>query len=219
MDGAPPRPTRDSERTREAILRAAHAAFAASGLAGARVEEIARAAGITKATLYHHFPAKDDLYVAVLERAYRGQRDQEGALDLDRLGPEEALAAVVRFTFDHNSQNPDFVSLVLDANLHGGRHIARFADRESLRRPALATLARVLEAGERAGLFRPGVTPLELHFVISALSFFAVSNRHTFHALFAGSPEQEAALARRRETAVKAALRFVQANPKGGNNP
>lgn len=218
MDGGT-RPIRDAERTREAILRAARAAFAEKGLAGARVDEIAAEAGITKATLYHHFPTKDDLFTEVLARAYRGVRDAERALDLDGLGPADALAALVRATFDYDNQHPDFVRLVLDENLHRGAHIARFADRESLNRPALDLLRGILAAGERAGVFRPGLAPLELHYVVSALCFFSVSNRHTFHALFAGQPEHEAALARRREAAVEAVLRFVLANPDRAFQP
>lgn len=212
MDGAA-RPARDAERTREAILRAARAAFAEKGLAGARVEEIAAEAGITKATLYHHFPTKDDLFRDVLARAYRGVRDAERALDLDGLDPADALAALVRATFDYDNAHPDFVRLVLDENLHRGAHIARMPDREALNRPALHLLRGILAAGERAGTFRAGLAPLELHYVISALCFFSVSNRHTFHALFAGTPEHAAALARRREVAVETVLRFVLIHP------
>jgi AcrR family transcriptional regulator len=218
----PTRPTRDAERTRAAILAAARAAFAAKGLAGARVDEIAAAAGITKATLYHHFPTKDGLFTDVLAQAYRGVRDAERALDLDGLAPAEALAALVRATFDYDNDHPDFVRLVLDENLHRGAHIARLPDRGSLNRPALDLLRGILSAGEAAGVFRPGLDPLELHYVVSALCFFSVSNRHTFHALFAGTPEHAAALARRREAAVEAALRFVLRNPEqhfGRNEP
>ncbi len=212
MDGGA-RPVRDADRTREAILRAARAAFADKGLAGARVDEIAAEAGITKATLYHHFPTKDDLFSEVLARAYRSVRDAEQALDLAGLAPADALAALVRATFDYDNDHPDFVRLVLDENLHRGAHIARLPDRETLNRPALDLLRGILAAGERAGVFRAGVAPLELHYVVSALCFFSVSNRHTFHALFAGQPEHEAALARRREAAVEAVLRFALLHP------
>ena len=41
-------------------------------------------------------------------------------------------------------------------------------------------LSRICEAGQKAGLFRADISPLELHWQISALSFFNVSNRATF---------------------------------------
>ena len=46
---------RDPERTRAAILGAAQREFAARGLSGARVDEIARRAGANKRMIYHYF--------------------------------------------------------------------------------------------------------------------------------------------------------------------
>jgi len=70
-------PVRDAERTQQAILAAAEAEFAAKGLAGARVDVIAEQAGANKRMLYYYFGSKDDLYLAVLERAYGGMREKE----------------------------------------------------------------------------------------------------------------------------------------------
>ena len=57
---------RDPVRTRERILRAARREFVAKGIAGARVDAIARAAAVNKRMLYHYFGDKDALYRAVL---------------------------------------------------------------------------------------------------------------------------------------------------------
>lgn len=56
------------ERRRELIEQAAGELFAERGFAGARLEDIAARAGITKQLLYRHFPDKTGLYVALLER-------------------------------------------------------------------------------------------------------------------------------------------------------
>src|SRR5271169_1011994 len=55
------------EITREAILKAAGAEFAMEGLSGARMDAIARSAGVNKALLYYYFHDKDALYGAVLD--------------------------------------------------------------------------------------------------------------------------------------------------------
>src|SRR5436190_10581372 len=60
--------TRDPERTRERILNAAFKEFSAKGFAGARVDEIARRAGINKRMLYHYFGDKEALFRQVLRR-------------------------------------------------------------------------------------------------------------------------------------------------------
>ena len=63
---------RNPERSRERILDAARTEFAAHGLAGARVEAIARRAGLNKQLISHHFGGKDALYRAVMsERRLR----------------------------------------------------------------------------------------------------------------------------------------------------
>ena len=61
---------RDAERTRREILEVAAREFADRGFAGGRVDEIARQTRTTKRMLYYYFGSKEQLFVAVLERAY-----------------------------------------------------------------------------------------------------------------------------------------------------
>lgn len=73
---APPKPhlhvvVRDAKRTRERILAAALKEFSENGLAGARVDRIARRARINKRMLYHYFGHKDDLFREILRRKLR----------------------------------------------------------------------------------------------------------------------------------------------------
>ncbi len=75
---------RNPERTRAAILEAARREVAAKGLAGARIDVVARRAGTNKRMIYHYFGDKDALYLAVLEDAYRHIRHTERRLDLTR---------------------------------------------------------------------------------------------------------------------------------------
>jgi AcrR family transcriptional regulator len=64
-DGDPTQPTR------ELILDAAERLFAAYGLDGVAVRDLARETGLTASSLYNHFPSKQALYDAVLERGLR----------------------------------------------------------------------------------------------------------------------------------------------------
>ena len=59
---------RDAEATRQRLLDAATEEFAARGIAGARVDRIAHAAGANKAQIYHYFGSKDALFEAVFDR-------------------------------------------------------------------------------------------------------------------------------------------------------
>src|SRR5688500_10592170 len=94
--------SRDPEATREAILTAATDEFAAFGLGGARVDRIAARAGINKRMLYYYFGQKEDLFLAVLERAYAKIRGEEQNLNLTQVEPTEAIRRLIEFTWNYH---------------------------------------------------------------------------------------------------------------------
>jgi AcrR family transcriptional regulator len=175
---------RDPERTREEILDVALSEFARNGYAGARVDEIAARTRTTKRMLYYYFGSKEQLYIAVLERAYATARDAERQLDVDHLDPVSAIRTLAELTFDHHESHQDFISLVAIENIHRGEFIARSPALAELNTPAVAVIARILDRGRAAGVFPRQVEAIDVHMMISAFCFFRVSNRHTFGALF-----------------------------------
>ncbi len=117
-------PVRDAERTRRALLDAAEIEFAAKGLAGARVDVIAEESCANKRMLYYYFGSKDDLYVAVLERAYGAMRERERELNFTNLEPLEAIKTLVEFKFDYYVENPRIIPL-LGRREHERRQISQ----------------------------------------------------------------------------------------------
>lgn len=178
-----PRP-RDAERSRAEILAAATEEFAAHGLGGARVDEIARRAGVNKALLYHYFGNKEDLFVAVLEATYAGLRGAEAALELEQLEPREAMRQLVAFTWDYFVAHPEFLALVNSENLHGAAHLKRSRRVRSLHHPLVDRLGEILARGHAAGDFREGVDPVQLYISIAGLGYFYLSNAHTLGTVF-----------------------------------
>jgi AcrR family transcriptional regulator len=176
--------TRDAERTRAEIIAIATSEFADKGYAGARVDEIAAKMSTTKRMIYYYFGNKEQLYVAVLEHAYTGIRAMEQQLDVEHLDPVDAMRQLAELTFDHHESHPDFIRLVSIENIHHAEHIARSSVLSGLANPALDVLARILDRGHTAGVFRAGVDPLDIHMVISAFCVFRIANRHTFNAIF-----------------------------------
>ena len=61
-----------SRERRQAIVTAVQGAFADKGFDGTTTRELARAAGVSEALLYKHFPSKESLYVAMLEACADG---------------------------------------------------------------------------------------------------------------------------------------------------
>jgi AcrR family transcriptional regulator len=166
------------------ILAVAMAEFAANGLSGARIDEIAAKTSTSKRMIYYYFGDKEGLYGRVLEDAYRQVRAGEQELELEHLPPVEALKLLAEFTFDHHSRHPDFIRIVMIENIHHGTYLEQSELIRLLNAGAIQKLEAICRRGREAGLFRDDVTPLELHWHISAMSFFNVSNRATFSRIF-----------------------------------
>jgi|TARA_R110000824_G_scaffold393237_2_gene592177 AcrR family transcriptional regulator len=197
------------ESVRADILAVATREFSEKGLSGARIDEIAEKTRASKRMIYYYFTDKETLYLHTLEAAYQKVRLQEAELDLDHLAPLEALSRLVRFTFCHHAKNPDFIRLVMIENIHHGRFIAQSALIQSLNAGVIDVLTNVYARGVEAGCFREGLDPRELHWLISALSFFNVSNQHTFSRIFdwhQAAPENQSKL---EDHVTEMVLRYV----------
>jgi AcrR family transcriptional regulator len=200
----------DPAQTRRDIVLIATEEFAQKGLSGARIDEIAARTRTSKRMIYYYFGSKEGLYIAVLEDAYRSIRNIERDLDVDDLSPEDALRELVGFTFDRHQQNPSFVRLVANENLHQGRYLAQSGEIAKLNVPAIDTVRRIVERGKALGVIRDDVDPVDLHMSISALCFYSVSNRHSFATIFKADMTSPDALAARRASVVATILAAVR---------
>ena len=205
-----PSRTNDPERTQANILEVAEAEFGEKGLAGARIDEIAAATKTSKRMIYYYFGSKEGLYLAVLEEAYRRVRETEGELHLEDLDPEQALRRLVAFTFDHHLNHESYIRLVMSENINRGQYLAQSRRIQELNVPAIAAIKRLYERGVKKGLFRSGLDPVDIHASISALSFFNVSNRHTFGLIFKLDTRSPAYVAHRRDNVVEMIARFMR---------
>ena len=203
--------TNDPARTMAGILEVATAEFASKGLSGARIDEIAAATQTSKRMIYYYFGSKESLYVAVLEESYRRMRSIEAQLQLENLAPEAAWRRLVEFTFDPHRGNPDYIRLVMTENMERGAYLAQSTSIRQLNVPAIDAIAKLYGRGVAAGVFRPGLEPIDIHASISALTFFNVSNQHTFSLIFGDDAQSPQAVAARRRSITEMIVRFVRA--------
>jgi AcrR family transcriptional regulator len=206
---APVPRTNDPARTMAGILEVATKEFADKGLSGARIDEIAAATKTSKRMIYYYFGSKEGLYVAVLEESYRRMRKIEAALHLEDLEPEAALRRLVEFTFDHHSGNPDYIRLVMTENMERGQYLAQSKTIQELNVTAIDAIRKLYDRGLASGVFRPGLEPIDIHASISALTFFNVSNQHTFGLIFKAGARSPEAVAARRSSITEMVVRFV----------
>jgi AcrR family transcriptional regulator len=176
--------SRDPERTQASILAAATAEFTAKGLDGARVDEIARRAGVNKRMIYHYFGGKEGLYLAALEATYTAIRTAEIGLKLTDKDPVEGMRELVLFTWHYFSEHPEFLSMLGTENLHRAAFLKKSKKIRQLHSPLIGMIADLLERGAKKGVFRRGVDPVELYISIAGLGWFYMSNRFTLSTIF-----------------------------------
>lgn len=200
-----------SLRTRKLILEAAYAEFSARGLGGARVDEIARQAGINKRMLYHHYGNKDALFLAVMEEAYRRIRTYESGLSLEALDAETGMRALVGATFDYFIEHPEFITLLNDENMHRARHIERSEKVQEMHSPLVRMIADLLDRGRRDGIFHDHCDPIELYISIAALGYFYFSNIHTLSTIFGRDLRTANEVRTRREHVIEVIMGYLRA--------
>jgi AcrR family transcriptional regulator len=176
--------TRDPESTSAAVLAAAVREFTERGYEGARVDNIARRAGVNKRMLYHYFGNKQALYVAVLESTYTAIRTAEHGLHLTDRDPVEAMTDLVQFTWRYYLAHPEFLSLLNTENLHRAKFLKRSARIFELNSPLIERISVLLKHGVEQGVFRDDLDALKVYVSIAALGFFYLSNRWTLSTIF-----------------------------------
>ena len=202
--------TRDKVRTRQQILEAATVEFAAKGFEGARTDNIAKRANVAKRMLYHYFQSKDGLFQAVLEQTYVKIRTAEENLDLSSLNPEKAMTELVAFSFNWFVEHPEFIAILNEENLLCAVHAKTSNSVRKLNMPLVDTISTLLNRGEKEGVFREGVDPVELYISIAGVSYFYFSNQHTLSAIFARNLTSKSEIKKRRAHVIEVILGYLR---------
>ncbi|HVS65948.1 MAG TPA: TetR/AcrR family transcriptional regulator [Thermoanaerobaculia bacterium] len=153
----PSRPTSErAERTRERMRQAAGHCFAENGFARATVDDIARRAQVSKATVYVHFAGKEELLREVLEETLRDWRETIwGRVERETPDTRDAIAVLMRSSIAYARSHPVLRTiLVLDDRL--------LVDKDLLRRSMdgwRGRLVALVERGIAAGELRADLDP------------------------------------------------------------
>ena len=88
--------TRNSALTKAKILEAAEDEFAQKGLAGARIDEIARISGFNKNMIYQYYKSKEKLYETVIYNEYSKLSELENVIISRNADCKETIETIVR---------------------------------------------------------------------------------------------------------------------------
>jgi AcrR family transcriptional regulator len=161
-----------AEDSRERICAAAAQEFAARGFAGTSVDRIAAAARLNKAMIYYHFRSKAALYREILRDMFNAvaARMSEAAA-ADAPAPAKIRQFIEGFAAEAEAR-PHFPAIWFREIAEGGAHLddVTLSDMAGI----VKSLASIIEAGTRAGEFKP-ISPLLVHagIVAPVLLFFA----------------------------------------------
>jgi len=152
-------PRRDGN-TESRILDAAHAVFVQHGTAGARMLDIARAAGVNQALLHYYFRTKDRLAEAVFRRAAGDLFRQVVHVLSSDLALEDKVSKVIEIEIDHLSRPPGLPSYIIsELHHHPGRArlliSASGTTPEHVRPLLIQKIRQQIAAAVRAGTLRP----------------------------------------------------------------
>lgn len=201
---------RDPAASRAALVGAAIAEFARKGFEGARVDEIAAAAGVNKQLVYHYYGSKQGLYLAALESVYLQIREKERRLSLGELEPRAAMEQLVGFSFDYLLEHPEFIALLADENRNKGAHVLESEKLRQMHTPFRDMLAATLKKGAQDGVFRADFDPVNVYISIAGISYFFFSNNHTLSAIFGRRLDSRAARAARRRHVIAFTLNALR---------
>jgi len=193
LDGkGPPKgsavPAQRDGDTEQRILDAAHVVFVRTGTAGARMQEIAREAGVNSALLHYYFRSKDRLAEAVFHRAAAQLMPAVvGVLVSDRSLPDK-VRAIVEIELDRLTRTPYLPAYIISELAHHPERITQLvsaltgARPEALGRKLLRIVGDQINEAVRAGRMRP-IAPEQFMVNLLSLCIFPFAARPMIGAL------------------------------------
>lgn len=159
-----------SRKTVETILDTATEQFAEKGFEGARIDEIARLAGLNKASLYYHFGDKSLLYKEVLIRVLTGISQRITAEVKQATSHEERLRVFISVLSNNIGSSPHFAPILSRAIADSGRKLPDQIVQQIMQ--VFGALFYIIEEGQTDGRFRQVSPMVVFHLIVGGLMHY-----------------------------------------------
>jgi AcrR family transcriptional regulator len=165
--------TTEAFASKQAVLEAAHHLILQHGYAGLSMRELARASGLAKGTIYHHFQDKRDIYLHVLERDIQIVCQHVAAAAASSDHWREQLRAIVRAYFQLQRERCFLILVSLREAVGMEQQLCQLVRR--YRKELLKPIAQVLERGMAQGEVR------SIHMEMAVLSLVGILHSFVLH--------------------------------------
>ena len=167
-------PTRLTDRKRAAILEAAVAEFRQSGYEATSMDRIAATAGVSKRTVYNHFPGKDVLFAEILQLLLERSRD---GLDLAYrsdapLRPQLLELVRQKLALFQDPHFTDLARVAIAAAIHSPELAQKMVARMGEREEGLTTWVRAATADGRLETQDPLFACMQLQALVKGVAFW-----------------------------------------------
>ncbi|MGP9789190.1 TetR/AcrR family transcriptional regulator [Roseinatronobacter sp. NSM] len=196
----------------ERLVMAGTAEFVRHGFQGASISTIVGAANCNVRMVYHYFGNKLGLYRACIARAYGHLRDAEAQAGFWNAPPRDAIAELVRFTFDYMLNYPEFQGLMRVENMADGQHVREVGSVNDRAASLFGRMNTVLDNGLRDGSFQHRPDAGALYLSILGLCTIHIANRHTMQVVMGRDLACADFLVPRREEVVRIVLASLGAS-------
>ncbi|QHC97220.1 TetR family transcriptional regulator [Pseudomonas sp. R84] len=167
-------PLRLTDRKREAIIQAAIAEFRAHGFEITSMDKIAATAGVSKRTVYNHFPSKEELFAEILNQLWaRISAEQSVTYNRDQPLREQLrqmLQAKVQLMADENFLT--LARVAIAATIHSPERAQNMIERMGEREEALTVWIRAAQADGRLKAVDPEFAAHQVQGLLKTFGFW-----------------------------------------------
>lgn len=167
-------PQRLTERKREAILQAAIAEFRSSGFEITSMDRIAATAGVSKRTVYNHFPSKEALFAEILNRLWNSITAEQDMPYSPQTPLREQLQTLLQAKL-HLLADENFLDLAriaIAATIHSPERAQDMVSRMGQREEGLTAWIRQAQADGRLNPVEPAFAAQQMHGLLKTFAFW-----------------------------------------------
>jgi TetR/AcrR family transcriptional regulator len=201
--------------TRDRVLQVAQQLFAERGYRGTSLRDIAKRIGIKAPSLLHHFPSKQQLYVAVLDRMFQSIEDAANAIAWSKENRQERMRQAITDAIDFMVARPDFVRLLwMEMADESG------VGRQVLKRrlpPLFSTAVNFIFRGQREGEFRAEVDPNHFMWSLNSITIGFFTTATMLKRLWGVNLLEPSVIEQRKHEVIDMVERTLFAEPAASN--